>query len=194
MDFLQSETMKNLARAYAGECQAGARYQFLAAKAMEEGYQQLQTMVKTISKDEMAHAKIYWDLIAAKSGGKNDNIEICGGYPFKTGSLLELLKFAMDAEKSENTSVYPAFAKIAEDEGFMDVAEVFKKVAVVENCHYMLFDELYNMLSTGTMYKQDKVYKWKCSQCGYEGEGKSAWKVCPLCGKEQGYVQIPVEK
>lgn len=194
MDFLQSQTMKNLARAYAGECQAGARYQFLAQKAMEEGFQQLQTMVKTIAKEEMAHAKIFWDLISEKSGGKNDNIEICGGYPFKTGELNDLLKFAMDAEKSENTSVYPAFAKIAEDEGFLDIAEVFKKVAVVENCHYLLFDQLYNMFSSGIMYKQDKVYKWKCSHCGHEGEGKSAWKVCPLCNSPQGFVQIPVEK
>ena len=194
MDFLQSETLKNLARAYAGECQAGARYQFLAQKAMEEGYQQVQVLVKTIAKEEMAHAKVYWDKIAEKTGGKNDNIDVSGGYPFKSGSFEDMLKAARDAERSENTSVYPAFAKIAEDEGFMDIAEVFKKVAVVENCHYLLLDQLYNMLTTKTMYKQDKEYKWKCSQCGYENEGKTPWKICPLCGLEQGYVQIPVQK
>ena len=89
MDFLQSETMKNLARAYAGECQAGARYQFLAQTAMDEGYKHLQTLIKIQAKEEMAHAKVFWDLIMQKSGGKNDNIEICGGYPFKTGTLEE---------------------------------------------------------------------------------------------------------
>ena len=194
MDFLQSETMKNLARAYAGECQAGARYQFLAQAAMDEGYKHLQTLIKIQAKEEMAHAKVFWDLIMQKSGGKNDNIEICGGYPFKTGTLEEQVKIARDVEKSENTSVYPAFAKIAEDEGFMDVAEKFKQIAVVENCHYMLLDQIYNMLLTKTMYKQDKEYKWKCSQCGHESSSKTAWKECPLCGKPQGYVQIPVTK
>jgi rubrerythrin len=194
MDFLQSESLKNLARAFAGECQAGARYQFVAKKAMEEGFPEIQNLVKTIAKEEMAHAKVYWDLIAEKTNGKNDNIEICAGYPFKSGNLGELLKFARDAERSENTSVYPAFAKIAEDEGFMDVAETFKKVAVVENCHYLLFDQLYNMYTTSTLYKQEESRKWKCSQCGYEADGKTPWKTCPLCGLPQGYVQIPVQK
>lgn len=194
MDFLQSETMKNLARAFAGECQAGARYQFLAEKANEDGYQQVETLVKTIAKEEMAHARVFWDLIASKSGGKNDNIEITGGYPFKTGNLSDLLKFARDAERSENTSVYPAFAKIAEDEGFMDVAEAFKKIAVVENCHYMLFDELFNMFSTNSLYKCTIDRKWKCSHCGYESISKNPWKTCPICNYGQGYVQVPVEK
>ena len=194
MDFLESETIKNLARSYASECQDGARYQFLAQTAMQEGLQQLQAMVKTIAKEEMAHAKIFWDIIVEKTGGKTDNIEICAGYPFRYGNLIEQIKATRDIERSENTSVYPAFAKIAEDEGFMDIAETFKKVAVVENCHHLLLDQFYNMLKTGTMYKQDKEYKWKCGHCGHEGEGKSAWKVCPLCKLEQGYVQIPVNK
>ncbi len=194
MDFSQSQTIKNLARAFAGECQAGARYQFLAQSAVDEGMYDIQKLAKTVAKEEMAHAKIYWDLIAKHSGGHNENIEVCGGYPFKTGSLEDQLKFARDAEKSENTSVYPAFAKIAEDEGFMDIADTFKKVAVVENCHYLLFDQLYNMYTTKTLYKQDKERKWKCSQCGYEAEGTTPWKTCPLCDKPQGYVQLPVQK
>ena len=36
MDFLESKTIINLARTFAGECQDGAKYQFLAKKAEEE--------------------------------------------------------------------------------------------------------------------------------------------------------------
>ena len=36
MNFKESKTAKNLARAFAGECQAGARYQFIAQTAESE--------------------------------------------------------------------------------------------------------------------------------------------------------------
>ena len=105
-----------------------------------------------------------------------------------------MLRFGADNENSEYTSIYPAFAKVAEDEGFVDVAEKFKLITGVENCHFMLFDELYNMFNAKTTYKSQQPIKWKCNSCGYEATSKDAWKVCPLCGAEQGYVQIPVQK
>lgn len=194
MNFEQSQTYINLARAFAGECQAGARYQFIAAKAMQEGYEHLQVLIKTVAKEEMAHAKIFWDLIAEHTDGKNPNIPIQAGYPFLEGGLVEQLRFAADSENSEYTSVYPSFAKVAEDEGFMDIAQKFRQIVGVENCHFMLFDELYNMFSAKTIYKQQDARKWKCNHCGYEQTSPSAWKTCPLCGKPQGYVQIPVQK
>ena len=76
MDFEQSQTKTNLARAFAGECQAGARYQFIAQKAMQEGKKNIQMLFKTLAKNEMAHAKVFWDLIAKNSKEEQKNIEI----------------------------------------------------------------------------------------------------------------------
>ena len=116
VDFNESQTKTNLARAFAGECQAGARYQFIAQKAMTEDKKNIQMLFKNLAKNEMAHAKRFWGLIAKHGGGVQENIEIKAGYPFEDGELMELIKFASNNEKSESTSIYPSFSKIAEDD------------------------------------------------------------------------------
>ena len=190
MDFNESQTKTNLARAFAGECQAGARYQFVAQKAMEEQKKNIQMLFKELAKNEMAHAKRFWELIAKHSGGVQTNIEIKAGYPFEDGELMELIKFSANNEKSESTTIYPSFSKIAEDEGFKDVANAFKLVAQVENDHFMVIDALYNKLKSTDLYKCTTPQEWKCSQCGYVETNKHAFKDCPLCLKTQNYIDI----
>lgn len=189
-DFNQSQTKINLARAFAGECQAGARYQFIAQKAMTEDKKNIQMLFKNLAKNEMAHAKRFWVLIAKHGGKPQENIEIKAGYPFEDGELLELIKFAANNEKSESTSIYPSFSKIAEDEGFKDVAQAFKLVAMVENDHFMTIDELYNKLKAEALYKCVGPQQWKCSQCGYVETKKEAFKTCPLCLATQNYIDL----
>lgn len=53
-DFLKSETRKNLARAFISECIDGARYQFIAQNAMQEGYKYIETLMKQQAKNEMS--------------------------------------------------------------------------------------------------------------------------------------------
>jgi len=194
MDFNKSRTAENLARAFATECMDGARYQFLAKTAHTEGYTHLEVLLKTAAKEEMSHAQIYWDLITQHGGEAVSNIQINFGYPFKTGPLASQLKYSSETEKAENVSLYPSFAKIAEDEGFKDIAEKFKLVALVESDHHLLMEQLYNELKGGTLYKKSKPTSWKCNICGHEETGKTAFKTCVMCGAEQGAVQIPVEK
>ena len=73
-DFATSKTKLNLARAFAGECQDGARYQFLAKQALNEGYYYMQMIFKTHAKNEMAHAKRFFDLLNEYSESKLKNI------------------------------------------------------------------------------------------------------------------------
>ena len=47
VDFNESQTKTNLARAYSGECQAGSRYQFIAQKAMTEDKKSFKCCLKT---------------------------------------------------------------------------------------------------------------------------------------------------
>ncbi len=190
MNFEESQTKTNLARAFAGECQGGARYQFIAQKAMQADKKNIQMLFKYLAKNEMAHAKIFWDLIAKHSSQPQKNIEIKAGYPFEDGELLELIKSASNNEKSENTSIYPTFSKIAEDEGFKDIAEKFKLVALVENDHFMLLDELYNKLKDKCLYKSGVDIEWKCGLCGHTHTAKQAFETCPLCEKTKDHVDL----
>lgn len=185
-DFLKSETRKNLARAFISECIDGARYQFIAQNAMQEGYKYIETLMKQQAKNEMSHAKTFYNHIQ-NLGGSEQYIEINAGYPFPVCDLKEGLKLASKTEYVEFKNVYPAFAKIAKDEGFKDVAESFELVAKVERCHHLMNEEIATKLNSGKLYKSPQAYKWKCTECGHEETSKSAFKTCPLCHEEQGY-------
>lgn len=189
MQFRDTQTYLNLARSFAGESQAGMRYQLVAQAAMKEGFKTLADEVKKIAKNETVHARRFFELLT-ENGGNADNIVLNAGYPFQAGTLVEGLRFAAMGEESESTEIYPSYAKIAEEEGFKDIAAVYKMIAEVEKQHNILFNYLHDGVKKGTLYKSDSPVLWICSECGHTHVGKEAWKVCPICQKEQGYVEL----
>ena len=189
-NFEQSQTYKNLARAFAGECQAGARYQFLASMCEQNGYYYLKNILKNLAKNEMSHAKRFYDTIVNQSESLVKNIEICAGYPFKGGTLEEVFMHTMDNERSESENIYPSFAKVANDEGFKDISNLFTMVANVEKTHTEMLEEIWTKLKNKKLYKSTSPISWTCDECGFENVNKTAWNNCPLCEKEQGYCQI----
>ena len=161
-DFENSRTRLNLARAFAGECQDGAKYQFLAKMALDEGYYYLQMLLKTHAKNEMAHAKKFYDLMGEY--GNNDtlgNVDLSGGYAYKRGNLIESIKATIDVENSQSNVVYPEFSRIAEEEGFPDIAKAFAFAGTVENCHKLLLEQVLEKLENGKLYKSPNAVKWK---------------------------------
>ncbi|MBQ4268065.1 MAG: rubrerythrin family protein [Clostridia bacterium] len=190
MQFEKSETFLNLARSFAGECQAGMRYQMIAKLAMEEKLKTLSDAIRVIAKNETAHATQFFNKIIDNAGSK-ENVNLKdAGYPFHIGTLAESLKMAANDEKSESEDVYPAFAVTAEQEGFKDVARLYKQIAEVEAQHRIVFEYLHEAVKNGALYKCDRPLIWICSQCGYMHVGTEAWHICPLCKAEQGYVDL----
>ena len=191
MQFSKTKTSVNLARAFAGECQAGMRYQLIAKLATKEEYPVLADTVRTVAKNETYHAKSFYDTLILKNGN-SDNIQLDAGYPFRFGTLEETLRFAAEDERAEFEQVYPAFAEEAREEGFEDIARLFEQVAGVEREHNILFDFLYKSIRDGNLYKREQPTLWICSECGFRATTREAWKICPLCKATQGYVQIPL--
>lgn len=194
MQFKDTETYKNLARAFAGEAQAGLRYQFTAQLAMQQGYKVLADTVRAIAKNETNHAKIFFDHMI-KKGGSVDKVQLCADYPFHAGDLQENLRLsAMD--ETEEVLLYPVFAKTAKEEGHEEIANSFLLIAEIEKNHERIFSYLYNALKDNTLYKNESPILWICSECGYMHTAKDAWDVCPVCHKSQGYVElhIPFQK
>lgn len=189
MQFENTETFKNLARAFAGECQAGMRYQMIAKLAMKERMKTLADAVRTIAKNETLHATQFFNKIIEKTGSR-ENVAFDAGYPFHMGTLEEGLKFAAQDEHNETEDIYPAFALTAQKEGFEDVAALFKMVAEVEAQHKIIFLYLHDGVRNGTLYKSESPILWICSECGYMHVATQAWKTCPLCKSEQGYVEL----
>jgi len=75
MEFIESETLKNLTRSFAGECIDGAKYQYIADTAAKQKLSQVSTILKALATNEMAHAKIFYELVNKES---NNNISVSG--------------------------------------------------------------------------------------------------------------------
>ena len=196
MEFQNSQTFINLARSFAGESQAGMRYQLIAKQATAEGYAVLADNIRTIAKNETYHAKTFFNTIL-QNAGSIDNVDLQNaGYPFHFGTLEENLKFAAEDERAEFEEIYAAFANVAKEEGFPDVAAIYNMVVGVEKEHNIIFKYLHESFKTNTLYKSEKPTLWICSECCYRVTSKEAWHICPLCKASQGYVEIhlPFEK
>lgn len=190
MDFQQSKTKENLARSFAAECQEGARYQFMAKMAQQQGYQYMSMLIRTLAHNEMAHAQQFFNKIIELGGNQTQNIDINAGYPFKSGDLCEVLKQEANNERMSSESIYPKFADIARDEGFKDVADLFEMIAKVEKTHQRTLEKLNENLSCNCLYKCKQEHLFKCDECGTIVKDKCAPKTCPLCNMGQGYFRI----
>ena len=195
MQFEYTKTYVNLARSFAGEAQAGMRYQLAARLATQAGYATLADTIRTLAKNETVHARRFFEELS-KRGKKLDNIDLNAGYPFHGGDLEECLRVAALDERAEHSRIYPAFADDAEKEGFNDIAALFRLVANVEKRHEMIFNYLYEAFKSGTLFSNETPMLYICSECGYMHTGTKAWDVCPLCKTSQGYVELhlPFEK
>ena len=192
MNFQESQTKENLARSFAAECQEGARYQFMAKMAQQEGYQYMSMLIRTLAHNEMAHAQQFFNKIVELGGNQTQNIDISAGYPFKSGQLLQVLKNEAENERMSAESIYPKFADIARDEGFNDVAELFDMVSKVELTHQRTLEHLANSLECKCLYKcnDGSEHAFKCDECGTIIKDRCAPKICPLCKMGQGYYRI----
>lgn len=190
MKLKDSQTFLNLARAYAGECQARTRYEFVEYGFRYNGYEAIATIIDKIVYQEFNHARMLYTFIQDAELKQVDNIEICAGYPFKEKWELENnLKLLAEDEEIE-AEIYAEFIKVAEDEGFPEIATLFKNIMDVEIRHKQVFLELYKQFTKGDLYKKKTETMWYCPACGYVGTGKEAWEKCPLCEAEQGVCEV----
>ena len=180
-----SKTEQNLLKAFAGESQARMRYDYFAKQARKEGLEQIAAIFDETSFNERSHAKQFFSFL---EGGM---VEITASYPAgKIGTTLENLKASADGENEEWTELYPEFARIADEEGFKEVAAIFKMIAKVEKAHEERYRTLYDNLESGMVFKRGDKVIWKCRVCGFLHEALSAPQKCPICGHPQAYFEI----
>ena len=177
-----TRTEHNLLAAFAGECQARGRYTLFAKKAREEGYKQIAKIFLTTAEQEMAHAELFFNKL---EGGV---VEINAGYPAGVvGDTITNLREAAAGEHEEWSDLYQNFASVAQEEGFPDVANLFKMVSKVEVEHEERYMRCLERLTAEQEFSSENPdQKWQCMHCGYVHTGKNAPKKCPVCGHEQG--------
>ena len=183
-----TQTEKNLLKAFAGESQARNRYDFFAKQAIKEGLEQIAALFLETAENERSHAKQFFKFL---EGGM---VEITASYPAGIiGTTLENLKASAEGENEEWTSLYPEFARIADEEGFKEIAVKFRLIAKVEKAHEERYLKLYSNLQSGKVFERDGKVVWKCRVCGYLHEGKKPPLNCPACHHPQAYFELQSE-
>jgi rubrerythrin len=180
-----SRTEQNLLKAFAGESQARMRYDYFAKQAKKEGLEQIAAIFDETALNEREHAKRFFKFL---EGGP---VEITATYPAGIiGTTLENLKAAAEGENEEWTALYPEFARIADEEGYKEVAAAFKLISKVEKAHEERYRTLYTNLDEGKVFEREGKLVWKCRNCGYLHEGSKAPLNCPACLHPQSYFEI----
>jgi len=184
MELKGSKTEKNILTAFCGESQARNRYSYYASKARNEGYIEIALIFEETANQEKEHAKRLFKLL---EGGE---VEITAAFPAGViGTTAENLRAAAAGERYEHTEMYPDFAKVAKEEGFNQIAGIFKAIAVAEKYHDERYSEYAVHVETGDVWKREGKTKWRCLNCGYIHEGPAAPPMCPACAHPQGYFE-----
>ncbi len=170
-----TKTERNLEAAFAGESQARNKYTYFAAKAKQDGFEQIAQIFQTTAENEREHAEIWYKEL--------------GGI----GTTAQNLGAAADGENFEWTNMYADFAKTADEEGFPELAAKFRLVAEIEKHHEERYRALLKNVEMQEVFKRSEVKVWECRNCGHIVVGTSAPEKCPVCGKPQSYFQICLE-
>lgn len=180
-----TQTEKNLLIAFAGESQARNRYTYFAGVARKEGLVQIAEIFAETAEQEKEHAKRFFKFL---EGGE---VEITESFPAGViGNTLENLRAAAAGEEHEWTEMYPAFAKVAREEGFPEVAAAFEAISIAEKQHGKRYTDLANNLDAGKVFRRDGKVVWRCRNCGYLHEAEEAPEVCPACLHPKAYFEL----
>ena len=181
-----TETEKNLLKSFAGESQARNRYTMFAKTAKKEGYEQISAIFLETAEQEFQHAKTFFAYL-----DNGEDLEITAMYPAgKVGTTPENLKAAAMGEHEEWADLYPEFAKVADAEGFKDVAVSFKMIAKVEAEHEKRYLKLLDNIEKNVVFEKEEETEWMCRKCGYVHKGKKALKACPACKHPEAYFEV----
>lgn len=185
VQFCESKTKENLMKAFAGESQARNRYTFAAKKARELGYESIAQVFEFTAEQERAHGERYYQLLNSLAG---ETVTVDGTYPVDIAEdICELLDKAEHNEFEEYEHVYPQFAQIAKEEGFLEAASAFTMIGEVEQMHGKRFRKLAELLRANQFDKSTEEEKWMCLNCGYIHTGTQVPPNCPSCHYEKGY-------
>jgi len=171
-----TETEKNLVIAYMAESSAYSRYVFYAKQAEKENYYPIAQVFNDTADNELHHAKVFFKFL--EGGSVTVPLDVDAGVIGKTA---ENLATAAHEEEVEGVELYTESAKVADKEGFPEIAEHFRAIASVEDRHRKRFERLQKQVEEGTVWKRPKPIKWQCLVCGYVYEGTEPPAVCPAC-------------
>ena len=175
MKYAGTKTEKNLMAAFAGESQARNKYTYFASVAKKEGYEQIAAIFQKTADNEKEHAKLWFKHLGA------------------LGNTAQNLLAAAEGENYEWTDMYDTFAKEADEEGFHELAEQFRGVALIEKSHEERYRKLLGNVEMQKVFEKAGETMWECRNCGHLVIGKKAPEVCPVCNHPKAHFEVRAE-
>jgi rubrerythrin len=183
-----TRTERNLVAAFAGESQARNRYDFFAKQAEKEGFVQVARIFAETAEQERSHAKQLYRKLEAGA------VEVTASFPVvAVGATAANLAAAADGELHEHSALYPEAARVAAEEGFDEIAALFRALAVAERFHERRFRALWRRVEAGETHRRAEKTTWVCEKCGYTFDGTEPPPKCPACGHPRGHFEPLVE-
>ena len=183
-----SQTEKNLMQSFAGESQARMRYTYFASAAKKEGYEQIAAIFTETADQEKEHAKRMFKYL---EGGM---VEVNASFPAGViGQTIDNLKAAAAGENEEWSELYPSFAKIADQEGYPEIAQMYRAIPVAEKEHENRYNAFVKNIEANEVFEKTSETTWQCRNCGYVHTGKEAPNMCPACKHPQAYFEVKKE-
>lgn len=180
-----TKTEKNLLTSFAGESQARNRYTYFASVAKKEGYEQVAGIFAETADQEKEHAKKMFKFL---EGGE---VEICAMFPAGViGTTEQNLLAAACGENEEWSDAYPRFAKEAEEEGFPEIADMYRNICIAEKNHEDRYRALLNNIKNKTVFSKPEKVEWMCRNCGFVITDTNAPESCPACKHPQAYFEV----
>ncbi len=161
------------------------KYTYFSSLARKEGYVQISAIFQETADNEKEHAKLFFKYLAGGSA------EIClPADSARLSNTRDCLLAAAAGEYEEWAEMYPAFADVADAEGFPEIAKTFRAVAEVEKHHEARYRKLAANIDNGTVFTKDAPVAWKCRNCGHVDTGSTAPELCPACKHPQAHFEI----
>jgi rubrerythrin len=192
-----NKTIENLTKAFVGESQARNRYTMYSKIAKNDGFEQIAEIFLMTADNEREHATWFFRMLndlKAKQKENLDEIKVEAAAPTILGATAENLKAAIAGENFEHTKLYPEFAEVASKEGFPEVAQRIRAIAVAETHHEERYKKLLKEVEASTVFKKDKQVWWVCRECGYVHFGKEPPEKCPSCSHVKSFYQVKCEE
>lgn len=175
MELKGSRTEANLRAAFSGESEARNKYTYFASVAKKEGYEQIAAIFLETAENEKEHAKLHFKYLQGIGDTKQNLADAAAG------------------ENYEWTDMYANFAKVADEEGFKEIAATFRGIAEVEKKHEERYRKLLDNVQKGEVFQKGSIVVWKCRNCGHIVVGTKAPEICPVCKHPQSYFEIRAE-
>jgi rubrerythrin len=117
-------------------------------------------------------------------------VEITACYPAGViGSTLENLLAAASGEHEEWSADYPKFAQIAQEEGFADIAAMYRNISIAEKGHEERYRAFVKNIESAKVFAESRKLS-AVRNCGYIHVAKVAPKACPACLHPQAYFEV----